>query len=74
MASRYQGRHHAADEVTSYTVDSVTRYTVQVGDTLASIAARFDVEGGWQTLYEKNLWMLGGNPDTIFPGQRLALH
>jgi hypothetical protein len=71
MASRYEGRHHAADEVTRH--DDATRYTVQMGDTLASIAARFQIEGGWKTLYEKNLWVLGGNPEAIFPGQRLAL-
>jgi nucleoid-associated protein YgaU len=48
-------------------------HTVQVGDTLTSIAARYGLEGGWKALYEKNLWVLGGNPNDLLPGQRLVL-
>jgi LysM repeat protein len=48
-------------------------YTVKGGDTLSDIAARHGVTGGWKALYDKNLWVVGGNPNLIFPGQRLAL-
>lgn len=47
-------------------------YVVRSGDTLASIAAKNHVKGGWHTLYQLN----GGtirNPNLIFPGQHVAL-
>ncbi|MBB1252020.1 transglycosylase family protein [Streptomyces alkaliterrae] len=48
-------------------------HTVVSGDTLHGIAVAEDVEGGWQALYAKNKSTVGGNPDLIFPGQRLTL-
>jgi LysM repeat protein len=55
---------------TSAAADS---YTVASGDTLHGIATRHDVEGGWRTVYETNRETVGGNPNLIFPGQRLTL-
>ncbi|GAA3338564.1 resuscitation-promoting factor protein RpfA [Amorphoplanes nipponensis] len=48
-------------------------YTVKSGDTLAKIAAAHHVNGGWRALYRLNRAQLGGNPNLIFPGQRLSL-
>ncbi|WP_433717910.1 transglycosylase family protein [Actinoplanes sp. CA-051413] len=48
-------------------------YTVKSGDTLAKIAAAQHVKGGWRALYQLNRAQLGGNPNLIFPGQRLSL-
>jgi LysM repeat protein len=48
-------------------------YVVRPGDTLAKIAASNHVNGGWHGLYEKNIGVVGSNPNLIFPGQRLAL-
>ncbi len=48
-------------------------YRVVSGDTLFGIALSHDVAGGWQTLYDLNRETVGGNPDLIFPGQRLVL-
>ncbi|KIF05567.1 peptidase [Streptomyces sp. RSD-27] len=48
-------------------------YVVAPGDSLSSIAGRQHVEGGWQALYETNRETVGGNPNLIFPGQRLTL-
>ncbi|MFG2616340.1 transglycosylase family protein [Streptomyces sp. NPDC048507] len=48
-------------------------YVVASGDSLSTIAAEQHVEGGWQALYETNRSTVGGNPDMIFPGQRLTL-
>ncbi|WP_436772220.1 LysM peptidoglycan-binding domain-containing M23 family metallopeptidase [Yinghuangia sp. YIM S09857] len=48
-------------------------YTVVVGDTLFKIARAHDVTGGWQKLYDLNRGVVGGNPNLIFPGQKLAL-
>ncbi|GAB3646301.1 transglycosylase family protein [Streptomyces sparsus] len=46
-------------------------YTVVSGDTLHKIATAKNVSGGWQTVYEDNRETVGGNPNLIFPGQRL---
>jgi LysM repeat protein len=48
-------------------------YTVKSGDTLAKIAAAHSVRGGWHALYQRNKSVVGGDPNLIFPGQRLAL-
>jgi nucleoid-associated protein YgaU len=49
------------------------RYVVRSGDTLARIAAKQSVAGGWRELYRANRTVIGGNPNLIVPGQRLAL-
>ncbi|MFI1164275.1 transglycosylase family protein [Streptomyces sp. NPDC020801] len=46
-------------------------YTVRAGDTLSGIAARHGTT--WQRLYAVNKAVVGGDPDLIVPGQRLAL-
>lgn len=48
-------------------------YVVRTGDTLSTIATAHGVQGGWKAVYESNKQIVGGNPDLIFPGQRLAL-
>ncbi|WP_374777210.1 transglycosylase family protein [Streptomyces sp. NBC_01310] len=48
-------------------------YVVAPGDSLSAIATEQRVEGGWQALYETNRATVGGNPNLIFPGQRLTL-
>ncbi|PZH08127.1 transglycosylase [Streptomyces sp. NTH33] len=45
--------------------------TVRAGDTLSGIAARHGTT--WQRLYAANKSVIGGDPDLIVPGQRLAL-
>jgi nucleoid-associated protein YgaU len=79
MIAQYEGRHSLAIIPLDTPFMRPTgggkpkRYTVKAGDTLSSIASQFDLEGGWKALYEKNLWILGGNPNDLLPGQRLAL-
>ncbi|MCW7942959.1 transglycosylase [Streptomyces hygroscopicus] len=46
-------------------------YTVRSGDTLSDIAERYGTT--WQRLYERNKSVIGGDPDMIVPGQRLAI-
>jgi LysM repeat protein len=46
-------------------------YTVVSGDTLAEIAAAHGEP--WRALYERNVGVIGGNPDVLVPGQVLAL-
>lgn len=48
-------------------------YTVRPGDTLSAIARRFNIPGGWTSLYNLNRPLIGGNPNLIHPGQRLRL-
>jgi hypothetical protein len=79
MSAQYEGRHSLAwlpsDAMLTRPAGGgkPNRYTVMAGDTLLSIADKFGLEGGWKALYEKNLWVLGGNPNDLLPGQRLAL-
>ncbi|RAK34553.1 LysM domain-containing protein [Actinoplanes lutulentus] len=47
-------------------------YVVHSGDTLASIAKKYKVKGGWRGLYKLNKDRLD-SPSMIFPGQRLRL-
>jgi resuscitation-promoting factor RpfA len=47
-------------------------YVVRSGDTLAKIATKNNVKGGWYTLYQLNGSTIS-NPNLIFPGQRIAL-
>jgi len=46
-------------------------YTVRSGDTLSTIAARHGTT--WRQVYAANRAVIGGDPDLILPGQRLAL-
>ncbi|WP_435839020.1 transglycosylase family protein [Streptodolium elevatio] len=50
-----------------------TSYTVVVGDTLSKIADAQHVDGGWEKLYQDNRGVVGGNPNMIYAGQKLAL-
>lgn len=48
-------------------------YTVKAGDTLSSIAAALDIEGGWAALYAANKALIGPDPDAIAVGLVLAV-
>ncbi len=47
-------------------------YLVAPGDTLSGIAARYHVPGGWRALPTSNHGVIGGNPNLIYPRQRLS--
>jgi hypothetical protein len=49
------------------------RHTVRGGESLATIAERYRVPGGWATLYAVNRNVLGTNPNRLQPGQRLTV-
>ena len=49
------------------------RYVVQDGDTLAAIAARLGVHGGWPALYAVNRKAIGPDPNLIHSGTVLVL-
>ena len=49
------------------------RYTVVAGDTLAGIAARLAVRGGWPALYAANRPLIGSDPGMIRPGMVLTV-
>nr|DAJ39000.1 MAG TPA: LysM [Caudoviricetes sp.] len=46
-------------------------YTVQRGDTLSGIAARYGTS--WHNIYNANRGIIGGNPNLIRPGQNLTI-
>lgn len=52
-------------------VPSPKTYTVQSGDNLSTIAARYGLS--WQQLYNANKGTVGSNPNLIYPGQRLTI-
>lgn len=45
-------------------------YVVKSGDNLTKIASSLGLPN-WQTLYNENRTLIGGNPNLIHPGQRL---
>jgi resuscitation-promoting factor RpfA len=49
-------------------------YTVKSGDTLARIAERHDVNGGWKAIYHANRKVIGANPSAISTGMKLKVH
>ena len=71
-SSRSTTQKKAAKVTSSTTRATGKQYTVRSGDTLAKIAAAQHVTGGWRALYRLNSAKLG-NPNLIFPGQRLSL-
>ena len=46
-------------------------YTVVAGDSLSKIAQQQNIQGGWQTLFEKNKDFIS-NPNLILVGQKIA--
>lgn len=49
-------------------------YTVVSGDSLYKIAKQSYGDGSkWQTIYDANKSVIGGNPNLIYPGQVLAI-
>lgn len=51
-----------------------SNYTVQAGDTLWAIAQRaYNDAEDWDTIYQANKQVIGGNPNLIYPGQVLHI-
>ena len=48
-----------------------TTYIVQKGDTLSSIARKYNMN--WKDIYEKNKSIIGDNPNKIYPGMTLII-
>jgi len=69
-SSTYHAKHRKATVAAKATGAT---YVVRSGDTLAKIASAHGVKGGWRALYQLNQNEVGGNPNLIFPGQKLAL-
>jgi LysM repeat protein len=60
------------DSVIKAVLTDSQKYTVQSGDTLSGIGARFGIS--WQALYAANRQVIGSNPNLIFAGQVLTLN
>ncbi len=51
-----------------------TTYTVKTGDSLSLIAKRLTGNANnWRAIYNQNRSMIGGNPNSIKPGQKLVI-
>lgn len=46
-------------------------YTIKKGDTLIKIAKKYNTT--WKKIYQKNIDIIGGNPNLIIPGQILKI-
>ena len=62
----------AAPTVPATPVAAGSSYTVKSGDTLALIAQRQGVKGGWEAIYQANKGTIS-NPNLIFVGQVITL-
>ena len=51
--------------------DSAVYYTVKPGDSLSSIAAKYEMN--WRTIYNNNKATIGNNPNKIYVGQKLRI-
>jgi resuscitation-promoting factor RpfA len=71
-AATHQAATHRAATPKVARATGVT-YLVRSGDTLSRIAGKHAVKGGWRALYALNKSTIGGNPNLILPGQRLAV-
>ena len=75
-ASRSDERPAAKKTVTTPTGKKVKKgdgeYKVVTGDTLSAIAAKKNVKGGWEKLFELNKDIID-DADFIYPGQQLHL-
>ncbi|MGW0581075.1 transglycosylase family protein [Streptomyces sp. NPDC002920] len=71
--STKSGASKAPERSTNSTSRGTARgnYTVREGDTLSKIAARQG--SSWQRIYSANQAVIGGDPNLIMPGQRLAI-
>jgi nucleoid-associated protein YgaU len=69
--AKHHVTHHAKHHAVHVKLSKKT-YTVHSGDTLAKIAAKLHVRGGWHRLAKANVNTVS-NPNLIFPGQRLRL-
>lgn len=50
---------------------NVITYTVKSGDTLSSIASKYNTT--WQNIYNDNKNVIGNNPNLIYPSQKLII-
>ncbi|MEV7418310.1 transglycosylase SLT domain-containing protein [Streptomyces sp. NPDC089919] len=48
-------------------------YSVIAGDSLAKIAEKHSMKGGWEKLYQDNRALIGDDPSTIRPGLKLSI-
>ncbi|MEU9284715.1 transglycosylase family protein [Streptomyces sp. NPDC048275] len=48
-------------------------YAVKSGETLTSIARKYQVKGGWKALYEANKKIIGSSPDRLNTGTLLVI-
>jgi len=71
-AHRYKSHHHHDGKGTHHRGTWV-HYTVRHGDTLAEIARRHDVKGGWHAIYRDNRHVIGADPGSIQVGEKLRL-
>lgn len=72
MSSLFENGADPAD-IPAHYLHGDQEYVIVSGDTLSELAARYEVKGGWQEIWQDNRDVLGDNPDLIFPGQKITI-
>ncbi|MGW5359866.1 transglycosylase family protein [Actinopolymorpha pittospori] len=60
-------------KTTNRKVAAGATYIIRAGDSLSTIAQAQNVEGGWRALWKLNRSLVGGNPNLIFPNEKIRL-
>lgn len=60
--------------VASTELAATASVTVVPGDTLSGLASRHCGNSAWSGIYKDNLSVVGGDPNLIYPGQRLVIN
>lgn len=75
--TQYQDPHeYEYEEVNNKSANHITKhnqitYTIKKGDTLIKIAKKYNTT--WKKIYQKNIDIIGDNPNLIIPGQVLKI-
>jgi resuscitation-promoting factor RpfA len=72
-ADDYSARHASRSDSESRVLADEGSYVIRTGDSLSGIVDSFELDGGWEALYDANKDAIGADPDFIIPGQSISI-
>ncbi|KAA0930603.1 LysM peptidoglycan-binding domain-containing protein [Streptomyces apricus] len=72
-ADDYSARHASRSDSNSRVLVDEGSYVIRTGDSLSGIVESFELDGGWEALYDANKDAIGADPDFIIPGQSISI-
>ncbi|MDQ1036730.1 hypothetical protein QFZ75_003146 [Streptomyces sp. V3I8] len=72
-ADDYSARHASRSDSDSRVLADEGSYVIRTGDSLSGIVDSFELDGGWEALYDANKDAIGADPDFIIPGQSISI-